>query len=174
MREPTPHPSDEEIWHWLDEVADPEIPVLSVVDLGIPRRIEWIGDTLRVWITPTYSGCPATQTIAEDIAAALRAKGIASVQVETQLGPAWTTRWLTDKGKRNLREHGIAPPVHSAPEARVIDISSVLARRRNPSPECPRCGAGEVSRLSEFGSTACKALYRCDRCREPFEYFKPH
>jgi ring-1,2-phenylacetyl-CoA epoxidase subunit PaaD len=164
----TARPDAAQVMAWLEEVPDPEIPVLSIVDLGIAREIAWEGATLRVAITPTYSGCPATGTIAEDIAAHLRAKGIAEVRVETRLSPPWTTDWLSDKGRRELRAYGIAPPAH-----RVIDISGLSRRRVETGIECPRCGSKEVSRVSQFGSTPCKAIYRCTSCFEPFDYFKP-
>lgn len=143
------------IWHWLDEVPDPEIPVISVVDLGIVRDLDWNGETLEVTVTPTYSGCPATRVIAMDIETALRDRGISDVSIKTRLAPAWTTDWLSDKGKARLVEYGIAPPSPAGgPEA------------------CPRCGATDVERISQFGSTPCKAQWRCQSCLEPFDYFK--
>lgn len=158
-------PETAEIWRWLDEVADPEIPVISVVDLGIVRDVQWAGDELVVTITPTYSGCPATQVIADDIRAALAARGVEGVRLETKLAPAWTTDWLSDKGREKLSGYGIAPPGH-----KVVDTSLL---RRTPI-ACPRCGSARTSRLASFASTPCKALYRCDDCLEPFDYFKPH
>ncbi|MFD0917381.1 1,2-phenylacetyl-CoA epoxidase subunit PaaD [Pseudahrensia aquimaris] len=148
-------PSTDEIWHWLDDVPDPEIPVISVVDLGIVRGVEWRGDTLHVAVTPTYSGCPATTIINLDIETALLAKGIKKIKFETQLSPAWTTDWLTEKGKKRLEEYGIAPP--------------------NPAggpDKCPRCSSALVEKVSQFGSTPCKAHWRCKTCLEPFDYFK--
>lgn len=143
------------IWHWLDEVPDPEIPVISVVDLGIVRDLDWNGETLEVTVTPTYSGCPATRVIAMDIETALRDRGISDVSIKTRLAPAWTTDWLSDKGKARLVDYGIAPPSPAGgPEA------------------CPRCGATDVERISQFGSTPCKAQWRCKSCLEPFDYFK--
>jgi ring-1,2-phenylacetyl-CoA epoxidase subunit PaaD len=143
------------IWHWLDEVPDPEIPVISVVDLGIVRDLDWNGETLEVTVTPTYSGCPATRVIAMDIETALRDRGISDVSIKTRLAPAWTTDWLSDKGKARLVDYGIAPPSPAGgPEA------------------CPRCGAADVERISQFGSTPCKAQWRCQSCLEPFDYFK--
>lgn len=143
------------IWHWLDEVPDPEIPVISVVDLGIVRDLDWNGETLEVTVTPTYSGCPATRVIAMDIETALRDRGISDVSIKTRLAPAWTTDWLSDKGKARLVDYGIAPPSPAGgPEA------------------CPRCGATDVERISQFGSTPCKAQWRCQSCLEPFDYFK--
>lgn len=157
-----------DVWNWLEEVPDPEIPVVSVVDLGIVRDVRWQGSTLHVTITPTYSGCPATQTIAGDIERCLRDRGVAEMRVSTRLAPPWTTDWLSEKGRRALRAYGIAPPAR-----RVVDISG-LSRRQPPAPtECPQCGSREVTRISQFGSTPCKALYRCAACSEPFDYFKP-
>lgn len=148
-------PDTEQIWEWLDAVPDPEIPVISVVDLGIVRDVAWEGDTLAVTVTPTYSGCPATAVIAMDIETALRDRGIGSVTLSTRISPAWTTDWLSEKGREKLEEFGIAPP-HPAggPE------------------KCPRCGSKAVEKVSQFGSTPCKAHWRCTDCLEPFDYFK--
>lgn len=140
---------------WLDQVPDPEIPVLSVVDLGIVRDVRWDGSCLEVTITPTYSGCPATEVIAVTIEQALHDRGIDEVRLRTTLTPPWTTDWISDKGRRSLERYGIAPP---APR----------------TPRCPRCGSADTRVISEFGSTPCKGLRRCDSCREPFEYFKCH
>ena len=158
-------PSVKEIWSWLDSVADPEIPVLSVIDLGIVRDISWTeqaGDsTLVVTITPTYSGCPATAVIKEDLRKALQQRGLTRVQIETQLSPAWTTDWMTERGRSRLLEYGIAPPG---------------ARRQSLSPavSCPRCSSADTRLVSQFGSTPCKAFYICNSCLEPFDYFKCH
>lgn len=148
-------PDPAEIWAWLDAVPDPEIPVISVVDLGIVRDVAWKGDVLEVAVTPTYSGCPATSVIAMDIETALRDHGIADVSIRSQLSPPWTTDWLSDKGRAALERYGIAPPSPAG----------------GPS-ACPRCGSAKVSRVSQFGSTPCKAAWRCDDCLEPFDYFK--
>ncbi|MDN5787812.1 1,2-phenylacetyl-CoA epoxidase subunit PaaD [Pseudorhodobacter sp.] len=144
-----------EIWDWLDQVPDPEIPVISVVDLGIVREVKWAGNTLEVALTPTYSGCPATSIIALDVETALRERGVDAVRIRTQISPPWTTDWLSEKGRARLQEYGIAPP-HPAggPE------------------KCPRCGGHTLTRISQFGSTPCKAHWRCDDCLEPFDYFK--
>jgi ring-1,2-phenylacetyl-CoA epoxidase subunit PaaD len=148
-------PSTSEIWAWLDQVPDPEIPVISVVDLGIVRAVEWEGDTLVVQVTPTYSGCPATAVISMDIEAALRAHGIGKLRIERRLSPPWTTDWLTESGRAKLEAYGIAPP------------------RPAGGPErCPRCGGTDLERISQFGSTPCKAQWRCRDCMEPFDYFK--
>lgn len=157
-------PADEQIWRWLGEVPDPEIPVISVVDLGIVRAIGWEEHTLVVTVTPTYSGCPATRVINDDIVAHLRQCGIANVRVDRQLSPAWTTAWLSDSGRHKLLAHGIAPPVDDGPGCGIV--------RAAPSVTCPRCGACDAERVSQFGSTPCKASYRCSECLEPFDYFK--
>ena len=163
-----------EVWEWLAEVPDPEIPVISVVDLGIVRDLQWqaAGEVLRlvVTVTPTYSGCPATEVIADSIRQTLAGHGIGDALLETRLSPPWTTDWLTPAGKAKLLGYGIAPPAEQ-----VIDISR-LTRRALPSPvvHCPRCGSGHTQLLSQFGSTPCKALYRCTDCLEPFDYFKCH
>ncbi|MGP1357418.1 1,2-phenylacetyl-CoA epoxidase subunit PaaD [Roseicyclus sp.] len=148
-------PGAEEVLTWLDAVPDPEIPVISVVDLGVVRDVRWDGDTLVVAITPTYSGCPATALIAMEIEAALRDRGIAELRLETRIAPPWTTDWLSEKGRAQLEAYGIAPPRPAGGPAR-----------------CPRCGAADLERISQFGSTPCKAQWRCRACLEPFDYFK--
>lgn len=148
-------PREEEIWGWLDAVPDPEIPVISVVDLGIVRGVSWEGDTLEVAVTPTYSGCPATSVISMDIETALRDRGLTDIRIRTRISPPWTTDWLSDKGRARLEEYGIAPP------------------REAGGPEhCPHCQSTKVKRISQFGSTPCKAQWRCEDCLEPFDYFK--
>ena len=163
-------PAVEQVWSWLDTVPDPEIPVISVVDLGIVREVEWVGETCVVTITPTYSGCPAMTVIREGIESALAAQGVDAVRVETRLAPAWTTDWMTPRGKASLTGYGIAPPAQ-----RVIDISGI-SRKASPAlvVTCPHCGSRHTRLVSQFGSTACKALYRCGDCKEPFDYFKAH
>jgi len=168
-REPNAAPATEEVWGWLHEVPDPEIPVISVVDLGIVRDVQWADGTLIVTITPTYSGCPATQAIEAAIRAALEARGIESLRIETRLAPPWTTDWLSERGREALRAYGIAPPA-----CRAIDASRISWRMREPAVSCPRCGSARTVRVSQFGSTPCKAHYRCEACLEPFDYFKPH
>ncbi|MEM9797185.1 MAG: 1,2-phenylacetyl-CoA epoxidase subunit PaaD [Pseudomonadota bacterium] len=148
-------PSTGEIWGLLDKVPDPEIPVISVVDLGIVRGVRWDGDVLKVAVTPTYSGCPATSVITMQIDAALRDHGIENPVIETQIAPAWTTDWLSEKGRARLEEYGIAPPSPAGGPER-----------------CPHCGHKDVERVSQFGSTPCKAQWRCRDCLEPFDYFK--
>ena len=147
--------SEQEVWDWLEAVPDPEIPVISVVDLGVVRDVDVQDDRVRVTITPTYSGCPAMRVIAMDIETELIKHGLKDVQIETRIAPAWTTDWLSEKGKARLEEFGIAPPqVAGGPE------------------RCPRCKSKNVEKVSQFGSTPCKAQWRCRDCIEPFDYFK--
>ncbi|MEL6239694.1 MAG: 1,2-phenylacetyl-CoA epoxidase subunit PaaD [Pseudomonadota bacterium] len=151
----TTRPAINDVWSWLDEVPDPEIPVISVVDLGIVREVAWQGETLEVTVTPTYSGCPATSVISFEIESALRSRGVEQVRLRTQIAPPWTTDWLSDKGRKKLEAYGIAPP------------------RPAGGPErCPLCKSPDVARISQFGSTPCKAQWRCNDCLEPFDYFK--
>jgi ring-1,2-phenylacetyl-CoA epoxidase subunit PaaD len=165
-------PSMASLWQALARVPDPEIPVVSIVELGIVRDVRWEGDRVRVSVTPTYSGCPATDLIHEGIRAALRDAGVPAVDVATVLAPAWTTDWIAPEARAKLRDFGIAPP---GATAKAIDVTLISPlRRAREAVACPRCGATTTSLLAQFGSTACKALYRCDACREPFDYFKPH
>ena len=164
--------SVEQVWAWLGEVPDPEIPVISIVDLGIVREVRLEADGCIVTITPTYSGCPAMQVIADTVSEALHARGIDQLRLETRLAPAWTTDWMSAAGKAALSGYGIAPPVQQA-----IDISGLHAgirRRAAPVVACPHCQSTHTQLTSEFGSTPCKALYKCLDCREPFDYFKCH
>lgn len=157
----------------LASVPDPEIPVVSIADLGILRGVSAPDDgtgTLEVVITPTYSGCPAMTQISEDIGRALDGAGLGPWRIRTVLAPAWTTDWITDAGRARLREFGIAPPGESAPEA----VRPVRFLPRPAPVACPRCGSTHTEELARFASTACKALYRCRDCREPFDYFKPY
>ena len=148
-------PSTEQVWHWLNEIPDPEIPAISLTDLGIIRDVAWADDTLTVTVTPTYSGCPATSLINMEIETALRAHGIDKLTLKRQLSPAWTTDWMTEEGRQKLEAYGIAPPQPAGgPKA------------------CPRCQSDNLERLSQFGSTPCKAQWRCRDCLEPFDYFK--
>ena len=163
------------IWRALAAVPDPEIPVISVVDLGIVRDVKWLGDELVVTVTPTYSGCPATEVIATDISRALVAAGIERHRIETRLAPAWTTDWIAPDARHRLRDYGIAPPEQRADATlRTIDVSGLRRRRAAIDIPCPHCGSVRTRQLSRFGSTPCKAQYRCDDCLEPFDYFKPH
>ncbi len=163
-------------WAVLDGVPDPEVPAVSVCDLGIVRavheRAAADGGGLEVVLTPTYSGCPATDVIEASVVEALVAAGFGPIVVRLQRSPAWSTDWLSAEGRRKLREYGIAPPGERAPDA-AQPIRLVGMRARAPVITCPRCGDKHTERLSAFGSTACKSLYRCLACREPFEYFKP-
>jgi len=162
-------PTPERVLGWLHGVADPEIPVLSIVDLGIVRELAWEHDVCVVTITPTYSGCPAMFEITRAIEQCLQEHGIDHVRIATRLAPAWTTDWMTQAGRTALRQYGIAPPVQSA-----IDISGITRRVAMPPVPCPQCGSASTRLISDFGSTSCKALYRCSDCREPFDYFKAH
>ena len=146
----------------LDLVKDPEIPVVSVRDMGIIRRVEYAGDRLKVVITPTYSGCPAMEVIERDISAMLKLHGLNDFDVETEISPAWTTDWITEAGRQKLREYGIAPPANRG-KAALMGQEAVA---------CPQCGSPDTVLVSEFGSTACKALFKCRDCLETFDYFK--
>ncbi len=154
-----------EIWNWLREIADPEIPVLSIVDLGIVREVRWAeAGELVVTVTPTYSGCPAMDVISREIRTALVAHGIGTLRLETRLSPPWTTGWMPQEAKERLREYGIAPP------AQLIAPESIAAAK----PVCPHCNSADTEVISRYGSTPCKALYRCRTCMEPFDVFKRH
>ena len=163
----------------LAQIPDPEIPVISIADLGILRDVA-VGEdgAVTVTITPTYNGCPALAAIEDDIRARLAAAGFEKVRVETVLSPAWSTDWMSEAAKEKLRKYGISPPEGrlsgiAPPQARGgLDLHRLTLFAR--SVPCPLCGSENTERLSEFGSTACKALYRCLDCREPFDYFKPH
>ena len=146
-------------------VKDPEVPVLTIEDLGVLRDVRADGDRVTVTITPTYSGCPAMDVIRDDLMLALTSAGFEDVEVRLTLSPAWTTDWMTDAGKRKLSEYGIAPPTGRAAVGRVKLALAV---------KCPRCGSLETREVSRFGSTSCKALYECRACLEPFDHFKVH
>jgi ring-1,2-phenylacetyl-CoA epoxidase subunit PaaD len=165
----TTGPRAAQAWRVLDGVPDPEVPAISLVELGIVREIVDAGDELQVVLTPTYSGCPATEVIEQSVRDALRGAGFDRVAVRQRRAPAWTTDWISAEGRRKLREYGIAPP-GPVPAGQGVPIRLV---RREVPPPCPRCESADTERLSAFGSTACKALYRCRACREPFEHFKP-
>ena len=152
------------IWQALHGVMDPEIPVISVVDLGIVREVREDDGSYEVIITPTYSGCPASQQIENDVRAALDEAGFAAASLTTAKSPAWTTDWITDKGRENLRAFGIAPPEGKAGKRALFEEQKPVS--------CPHCGVRDTEMVSEFGSTACKSLWRCNACREPFDYFK--
>lgn len=155
--------SREQVLDWLSEVPDPEIPVLTITDLGIVRDVT-IEDGITITLTPTYIGCPATEVIEQSVIDAMRDRGIDDVQIRRVLSPPWTTDWISDAGRDKLRAYGIAPPMHGASK------HALLNGQRNVA--CPRCESENTERVSEFGSTACKASYRCTDCLEPFEYFK--
>jgi ring-1,2-phenylacetyl-CoA epoxidase subunit PaaD len=172
------------IWRALAAVPDPEIPVISVVDLGIIRGVEWRDNEWVISVTPTYSGCPATEVIAGDIGHALVAAGVARFRIETRLAPAWTTDWIAPDARQRLADYGIAPPgsgaavssqIRQIGQTSRIDISA-LHRHRTEAANvpCPRCNSTRTRQQSRYGSTPCKAQYRCDDCLEPFDYFKPH
>lgn len=158
-------------WAILEQVPDPEIPVVSIRELGILRDISERDGELEVVITPTYSGCPAMGQIEEDVRAALAANDLPACVV-TRLAPAWTTDWITDEAKQKLREFGISPP-HTAQPANVVRFAHRTPGANPPVP-CPHCGSADTTETSHFSSTACKALYKCLDCREPFDYFKPY
>ena len=160
-----PVPAD--AWRIAASVPDPEVPVLTIEDLGVLRDVSVEGDAVRVDITPTYSGCPAMDTIRDDVILALNAAGYAHVDVRLVLSPAWTTDWMSDAGKRKLSEYGIAPPTGRS------TLSSGPIRL-GISVRCPQCGSLDTREVSRFGSTSCKALFECRACLEPFDHFKVH
>lgn len=163
-------PSVDQVWGWLAEVPDPEIPVISVTDLGIVREVAYEGGTLVVAVTPTYSGCPATAVIDRAIEGKLREKGVADLRLERRLAPPWTTDWLSAEGREKLRAYGIAPPVEGT------RATGRIGRLRGGAAivPCPRCGSEHTEEVSRFGSTPCKAAWRCRDCLEPFDHFKCH
>lgn len=160
----------EQVYKWLEEVTDPEVPVLTILDLGIVRDVV-VSDKenaprVTVIITPTYSGCPAMDVIAMGIRMALAGRVGGGLAVEMQLSPAWTTDWMTEEGKRKLKAYGIAPPTRKSNEVKDLFEEDML--------ECPRCGSTDTTLVSRFGPTSCKSLYKCNSCKEPFEHFKCH
>lgn len=157
-------PSADQIWSWLHEVPDPELPVISVVDLGIIRDVTWEQNTLVISVTPTYSGCPATAVINQDIESKLREEGIESIRLERRLSPAWNTGWISQRGREKLLDYGIAPPLEGT--------GACGLGRPQITVCCPRCRSTDTENVSQFGSTPCKAAYRCKACLEPFDYFK--
>jgi ring-1,2-phenylacetyl-CoA epoxidase subunit PaaD len=160
-------PQEQEIWQILAEVKDPEVPVLSVTDLGIIRSVTVTGNHIDVVITPTYSGCPAMDVISMDIRLKLIEKGFRDITVQQQLSPAWTTDWMSEEGKQKLKAFGIAPP---NPKQQFCSTEMF----RQEAVACPRCNSYHTELISQFGSTACKAMYRCLDCKEAFDYFKCH
>ena len=166
---------EKEIWKILELVMDPEVPVLSIVDLGIVRKIEIYDSVqkspsggLAVFITPTYTGCPAMDVINMNIRLALIENGFTNVEIKTVLSPAWTTDWMTEQGKQKLKTYGIAPP-----NPKQI-VCTTDAFQEEEAIQCPHCNSYNTQLISRFGSTACKALYKCNNCLEPFDYFKCH
>ncbi|QKG56094.1 phenylacetate-CoA oxygenase subunit PaaJ [Hymenobacter sp. BRD128] len=164
-----PAPTEARIWQLLEEVSDPEVPVLSILDLGIVRAVAVEGGHVTVTITPTYSGCPAMSAIATDIRLRLLAEGYNNLTIKNQLSPAWTTDWMSAAGRAKLEEYGIAPPIDGTATGHVLNLFG-----QDTAVRCPRCKSAHTHLVSQFGSTACKALYQCDDCREPFDYFKCH
>lgn len=154
----------EDIRKWLEEVTDPEIPVISIEELGVLRAVRKEGEVFLITISPTYSGCPAMDMITMNIHQKMKEKGVYHFKVITQIAPPWTTNWMSESGKRKLREFGIAPPIGSAGNENLL----------NRRPPCPFCHSTNTELVSAFGSTACKALFRCKDCAEPFDYFKCH
>ena len=157
----------EDIWSYLEQIPDPEVPVINIVELGIARDVQIVNNKVIVTITPTYSGCPAMKVIENDIIALLKEKGISEVEIKMDYSPVWTTDWLTDAAKVKLRIYGIAPPEKSTSDKSVLTLHPKTMH-------CPRCKSSNTSLISQFGSTPCKALYRCNDCKEPFDYFKCH
>jgi len=159
--------SEKEIWSILEEVNDPEVPVLSILDLGIVRDVKTSGNHIDITITPTYSGCPAMDVISMDIRLKLIEKGYRDVTIQQQLSPAWTTDWMSEEGKTKLKAFGIAPP---NPRQQFCRDEMFLEE----AVQCPHCNSHHTELISQFGSTACKSMYRCLDCREAFDYFKCH
>lgn len=166
MTETKENTTKERIRKILEEISDPEIPVLSITDLGIVRDLNIGDEEIEVIITPTYSGCPAMDVIAMNIRMALLKNGFEKIKITHQLSPAWTTDWMTNNGKEKLKAYGIAPPVGKSFDKRYLEDELEV--------ECPLCHSKNTRLISQFGSTACKALYQCKDCKEPFDYFKCH
>ena len=164
------------VWQVLDGVLDPEVPALSVRDLGIVRAVQPLDDAadsvLEIVLTPTYSGCPATELIEHNVLEAVNAAGLGPARARTQRAPAWTTDWISPEGRAKLHDYGIAPPAGAAADGSA-PVTFFARRPAAVAVACPRCGSPDTTQLSAFGSTACKSLYRCLACQEPFEYFKP-
>jgi ring-1,2-phenylacetyl-CoA epoxidase subunit PaaD len=158
----------EAIWQILETVVDPEVPVLSILDLGIVREVKFNDDQVEIVITPTYTGCPAMDMISMNIKLALVEQGYKNIKVSSVLSPVWTTEWMSEAGKEKLRVYGIAPP----------NVKQQVCNNDLFAPhelvQCPHCNSFHTRRVSEFGSTACKSLYQCNDCKEPFDYFKCH
>ncbi|SHK14140.1 1,2-phenylacetyl-CoA epoxidase subunit PaaD [Hymenobacter psychrotolerans] len=162
-------PTEEHIWQLLEGVSDPEVPVLSIIDLGIVRAVRVEGEEVHVTITPTYSGCPAMNVIATEIRLLLLAEGIHKLHIHNQLSPAWTTDWMSQAGRQKLEDYGIAPPVDGTATGHMLNLFG-----KDTAVRCPLCKSDNTHMVSQFSSTACKAHYQCDDCLEPFDYFKCH
>ena len=158
----------ERVWSILQTVTDPEVPVLTIIDLGIVRDVRVQSDQVEILITPTYSGCPAMDVISMNIRMALLQEGITSISIKQVLSPAWTTDWMTDEGKQKLKAYGIAPPQYK----QAVCEPELFGKEE--AIQCPLCNSYNTRLVSQFGSTACKALYQCNECKEPFDYFKCH
>jgi len=157
---------EEQVWKLLHQIPDPEIPVIDIVELGVIRAIKLLNATsIEITITPTYSGCPAMKQMEDDIRSKLNEVGFLEIKINTIYNPPWTTDWITEDAKLKLNNYGIAPPVHSS-----LDKAVLLGKERKV--KCPRCNSLTTQIISQFGSTACKALYKCNDCLEPFDYFK--
>jgi ring-1,2-phenylacetyl-CoA epoxidase subunit PaaD len=154
----------EEIYTWLEEVSDPEVPVLSIIDLGVVRNVSFENNAWLITLTPTYSGCPAMQTMEEEILLKLKERGLSTVKILTTLSPAWTTDWLSENGRKKLKAYGIAPPEDEQDKSLLFSSPTIVP--------CPVCNSKNTRLISQFGSTACKAHYQCSACQEPFDYFK--
>mgnify|MGYP002630411812 FL=1 len=154
----------EEIYSWLEEVSDPEVPVLSIIDLGVVRNVSFENNAWLITLTPTYSGCPAVQTMEEEILLKLKERGLSTVKILTTLSPAWTTDWLSENGRKKLKAYGIAPPEDEQDKSLLFSSPTIVP--------CPVCNSKNTRLISQFGSTACKAHYQCSACQEPFDYFK--
>ena len=154
----------EEIYSWLEEVSDPEVPVLSIIDLGVVRNVSFENNAWQITFTPTYSGCPAMQTMEEEILLKLKERGLSTVKILTTLSPAWTTDWLSENGRKKLKAYGIAPPEDEQDKSLLFSSPTIVP--------CPVCNSKNTRLISQFGSTACKAHYQCSACQEPFDYFK--
>ena len=157
--------TETEIWKILETVEDPEVPVLDVVNMGVVRKVEVSDGAVKITITPTYSGCPAMDVIGENIKTTLAQKGVNKLEVDLVISPPWTTDWLTPIARQRLKEYGIAPPVEGSPDKNKLLTEDTIV-------SCPNCGSKDTKMVSIFGSTACKAHYKCNSCLEPFDYFK--
>lgn len=158
--------TEKQVWEFLSEIPDPEIPVISIVELGVVRKVELFQNSITITITPTYTGCPAMKVFEDDIIKTLKQKGFNSVEIKMVYSPAWTTDWLSNEAKEKLKKYGIAPPISGTQD------KGILFESGPKIVPCPRCNSEKTTLKSQFGSTACKALYTCDECHEPFDYFK--